>query len=434
MLGRSGESQQESQLPTRLAHSGEDGYLSSTPSEMEAKLERLLVEGDDFHTLEKEFEQFCPFEALGMVRSEVRHGNFLAYLLDPKRPHGFHSEILRAFLLALSRTTSPTSGSFRLRPLDVHLMDIQQAEVRREWRNIDLLIVMPSEKIVIPIELKIDSTQGVDQLQRYRHIVESEWLLDHGWKHLNVFLTKHDEAPLDADQWHPLRMSDLVNELEPIAKTNGSSVASESLRAYLRMLRRHHLEDKRLEEIASKLWSRHKEALEFLADRRPDAVGNLFDALKDRRGELAKALSEVGPQVVLDADYKTIVRFAFAKWDDLPGFKQATWTESKRFVLLELKREGPKINAYLYLGPGEEDARAAYASLLDKKRLHRPNTRVGRDWMCLAKSEMLSSQIDEETDMETAIEIVTKSLQLFARKVFDHFDPVLASLTTSSKN
>ena len=229
-------------------------------------------------------------------------------------------------------------------------------------------------------------------------------------------------------------MADLVNELEPIAKANGSSVASESLRAYLRMLRRHHLEDERLEEIARRLWSRHREALEFLADRRPDAVGNLFDALKDRRGELAKALSDVSSQVVLDSDYKTIVRFAFAEWDDLPGFKQATWTESKRFILLELKREGPRINAYLYLGPGEEDTRAGYASLLDKRRLHRPTARVGREWMCLAKSEMLGSQIDEETDLETSIEIVTKSLQLFARKVFDHFDPVLASLANSSKN
>lgn len=407
--------------------------MSSISSEMETKLERLLVDGDEFDKLEKEFDQFCPFEALGMVQSEIRHGNFLAYLLDPKRPHGFHSEILRAFLLALSRKTSLT-GSPRLRPLDVHLMDIEHAEVRREWRNIDLLIVLPSEKIVIPIELKIDSTQGVDQLQRYRRIVESEWLVDQGWKHLNVFLTKHDEAPLDADQWQPLRMGDLVKELETIARTNGSSNASESLRAYIRMLRRHHLEDEHLEEIARKLWSRHKEALEFLADRRPDAVGNLFDALKDRRGELAKAIREVGSQVVLDADYKTIVRFAFSEWDDLPHFKQATWTETKRFILLELKREGPKINAYLYLGPGEEEARAAYASLLDKQRMHRPNARVGRDWMCLAKSEMLGNQIDEETDMETAIEIVTKSLQRFARKVFDHFDPVLASLTKSSEN
>jgi len=41
---------------------------------------------------------------------------------------------------------------------------------------------------------------------------------------------------------------------------------------------------------------------------------------------------------------------------------------------------------------------------------------------------------NEETDLETFIEIVTKSLQLFARKVFDNFDPVLASLANSSKN
>ncbi|MGI6856393.1 PD-(D/E)XK nuclease family protein [Mesorhizobium sp. 1B3] len=367
-----------------------------------------------------------------MVRSEVRHGNFLAYLLNPSRPHGFHSDVLRALLLAISRNTlHPGGGGNPLRPLDVHLMDIEQADVRREWRNIDLLIVLRSEKIVIPVELKIDSTQGTDQLQRYRRIVESEWQTADGWKHLNVFLTKHDEPPLDPDHWQPLRIRDLVNEFEPIAETAVTSAASESLRAYLRMLRRHHLEDERLEEIARKLWSRHREALDFLADRRPDAIGNLFDALKDRKVELAKSLCGPDLQVLPDADKGTILRFAYAKWDNLPGFRQADWTDSKRFILLELKRERSKINAYLYLGPGEEENRARYVSLLEKKRLHRPNQRVGRDWMCLAKSEMLGDQIDDDTDVETSIEIVTKSLQLFAWKIFDHFDPVLGSLTAA---
>lgn len=188
------------------------------------------------------------------------------------------------------------------------------------------------------------------------------------------------------------------------------------------------MEDRRLEEFARKLWSRHKEALEFLADRRPDNVGNVFNALRDRREELANALSGPNRQVVLDSDYKTIIRFAFAKWDDLPGFKLAHWTETKRFILLELKREADYLNAYLYLGRGNEAARQLYAGVLQGTRLHRPNSRFGRDWTCLAKKEILRVQSEDDDDMELSIAKVTNNLQEFARDVFNHFDPILATL------
>jgi hypothetical protein len=49
---------------------------------MESKLEAFLLFHSDFAEIEKEFDQYCPFEALGMVRSEVRHGNYLAFPLN----------------------------------------------------------------------------------------------------------------------------------------------------------------------------------------------------------------------------------------------------------------------------------------------------------------------------------------------------------------
>lgn len=407
--------------------------MSSVRPNLESQLEQLLVNDDEFRRLENEFDQFCPFEALGMVRSEVRHGNFLAYLLEPGRPHGFHTDVLRAFLLAVSRATSRSSQTAsRLKPLNVHLMDIEQADVRREWRSIDLLIVIPAEKLVIPIELKVESSQGSDQLLRYRRIVESQWPKGDGWRHVNVFLTKYEEEPIDAEHWHALNLRDLVAELDIVSARASPGPGNDSLKAYLRMLRRHHLEDADLEDIARKLWSRHREALEFLADNRPDATANLFEILKERKSAVLKSLKDIGLNVVLDAEYKNIIRFAFEQWDTLPGFKSSRWTDSKRLILLELKREKSSIAAYLYLGPGDEAARSQYLALLDKTRLHRPNARAGRDWMCLAKADMLPNQIDEDSDLDLAMEAVIGSLDKFAAKVFNHFDPILANIDGST--
>ncbi|MFN7398524.1 MAG: PD-(D/E)XK nuclease family protein [Sandaracinobacter sp.] len=107
---------------------------------VEAALEALIVGNRDFAELERASRRFCPFEAIGMVRQEIRHAHFLSYCLDPLRPHGFGAEPLRAFLRALA--ASAPGGETPLSVLEVHLADLSDVEVRREWRRIDLLVAV----------------------------------------------------------------------------------------------------------------------------------------------------------------------------------------------------------------------------------------------------------------------------------------------------
>lgn len=405
--------------------SSDYGFAGENLLEIEGQIERLIVDDGDFAQLEAEFDNFCPFEALGLVRAEIRHGNLLAYLLNPLRPHGFNTAILRSFLLAVARNvTVPRHGSI-LKPLDVHLLDFQDAEIRREWRNIDLLIILRSTRLVIPIELKIDSSQGREQLKRYRAIVETAWKQSDGWKHVCVFLTKNEEEPEDSEHWSSLQLEELALELEAASAASGDSPHGASLlQAYLKMLRRHHLNDERLNELARKLWARHGEALAFLADHRPDAIGNLFASLRDRRREMATHIGSPSRQVSVDSDQANVIRFAFERWETLRGFKTSRWTESKRLILLELKREGSKLTSYLYLGPGSGTEREEYAVVLDKHRLHRPTSRAGRDWMCLAKRELFKSNESDDIDIDHVSGMIIKSVEAFAADVFQHFDPL----------
>ncbi|NEJ21118.1 hypothetical protein GR247_13180 [Rhizobium leguminosarum] len=400
--------------------------------DIEDTIERLVVDDEDFHKLEAEFFTFCPFEALGMVRAEVRHGNLLAYLLDPLRPHGFNTQILRSFLRVVARKATIGQHVSALKPLDVHLLDLQDAEVRREWRNIDVLIILHSARLVIPIELKVDSFQSRGQLRRYRKIVEEGWPLDDGWKHISIFLTKQEEHPEDSEHWSSVLLADVADELGTTSTWAGETPAGAALvQSYLRMLRRHHLDDERLNELARKLWARHGEALAFLADNRPDAIGNLFASLRDRRHEIASRMSSSDRNVSSEGAQTSILRFAFQRWDQLRGFRTARWTESKRLILLEVKREGPRLNSYLYLGPGETVDRELYAAALEKHRLHRQYARAGREWMCLAKKELFKAQESDEIDADTVGEVIIKALETFAANVFQHFDPHLRPFDNS---
>jgi hypothetical protein len=64
----------------------------------EQKLAALL-DDPEFQTIAESESRFNIFDALGTRRQELRHSDFLSYLLDPKKAHGLGSRFLRDFLL-----------------------------------------------------------------------------------------------------------------------------------------------------------------------------------------------------------------------------------------------------------------------------------------------------------------------------------------------
>lgn len=69
---------------------------------MEAKL-ATLFDDPDFNGIHQRLSPFNLFEAVGAIRAELRHSNFLAYLLAPARPHGLGARPLIAVLRAIFR-------------------------------------------------------------------------------------------------------------------------------------------------------------------------------------------------------------------------------------------------------------------------------------------------------------------------------------------
>lgn len=312
-------------------------------------LEGLLVHSPEFRALEAKLDVFCPFEALGVVGAEIRHSNYLSYILNPHRPHGFGDGLLRPFLMeALRAGAAPSTG---LTPLDIHLIDLGNVEIRREWENIDLLITVPQARLVVAMELKIEAQQAENQLKRYRERVDRTWPEDE-WRKLFIFLTKHEEKP--HDDWIPVRLSNLVKVIDDFLPAGPEThPAYQTLRAYSEMIKRHHMENEELAKLAGAIWSRHSEALLFLMNHQPDVFAPLFASVVAGAEEIAeKASATSGLTIVQDDDQGRIIRFAVEEWDVIPGFLESTWTSSKRVLLFELKFESDAVRGYLYIGPG----------------------------------------------------------------------------------
>src|SRR6266568_1323310 len=93
--GRGGE------LTADMSTSPDSAIPAGENGEALTALERFVVENDDLLALELLIGKFNIFDAVKIARTEIRHSNFLAFLLDPLESHGHGQLFLTAFLMDL---------------------------------------------------------------------------------------------------------------------------------------------------------------------------------------------------------------------------------------------------------------------------------------------------------------------------------------------
>ncbi|MBX3362490.1 MAG: PD-(D/E)XK nuclease family protein [Phycisphaeraceae bacterium] len=253
-------------------------------------LERFIAENDDLFALESIVGRFNVFDALGAKKRELSHSNFLAWLLDPSESHHHGSLFLRAILMDLLKQGRPLSPGSPLSLLELDGNDLHDAQVLREWRNIDLLIVVPSIGLVVAVENKVKSSEHSNQLQRYKSIVNDRFP---DMKRLFAFLTVDDDDATDED-WISYTYGDVHRVLyRARAQAAGSTESEVSifLDHYLSLLERDMVSEGEVQRLCRQIYSNHKQAINLInkhagGDAAPvleafeKAVGNRFPNVK----------------------------------------------------------------------------------------------------------------------------------------------------------
>ncbi|BAY13327.1 PDDEXK-like family protein [Calothrix sp. NIES-2098] len=180
------------------------------PPTAQALLEKFIVDNEELDNLESKLAQFNIFEAIGVVRQEIRHSNFLAFLLNPSQNHRLDDIFLKRFLkgVLLDTEQSTNVNYANISSVDVDIADLTDAEVKREWQNIDIFIHSPRNKLVCAIENKVDSREHSNQLERYRKIIENQYS---NYQKIFIYLTPKGNKPSD-EHWRIYKYSqDLRN-------------------------------------------------------------------------------------------------------------------------------------------------------------------------------------------------------------------------------
>jgi hypothetical protein len=375
-------------------------------------LDRFVSDLDgsgELEKLEDTLDEFNLFEALGAISAEIRHSNFLAWLLNPNGSHGLGDTIVKRFL---QRALIHLGDERPLTPVDLDLMDLSDLEVRREWADIDVLLLSPQNRLVIVIENKIGAAESKGQLEKYRTRIRKDFPPDGAvrWRHLFLFLTIDGDPPSDG-AFIPISYVQIVELLDAIVKNRDATLSPDvkmAMRHYVQMLRRQHMEDSELIRLARTVYAKHKAALDFIFDNRPDHWS-------DTREFVASLLKEL--PVTLEFSTLTFVRFYPESWKPWAEYlSQGTGWKSggcDQLMLCEIRPDTEKKRArvQLVLGPGPVETRNRLVETLKEVQVF--TGKAYPSWTTLVAKPWRDLDSEGESDPQKSAERLISDVNAF---------------------
>ena len=215
--------------------------------------------------LEEILAEFDLFAFLGLSTSEEVHSRILAWLLNPQENHSMGDFFLTNFLLETKAATDQ----------QVRAVDWSESGVQREWRNVvdgktgflDILILNTRAAFACAIENKILTGEHGEQLTRYRQALEQKYGAFH---RSYLFLSPQGIPPARPEErsvWTPVDYGTILRLIE---KTHRSGADRQNpavgafLQQYATTLRRRIVPDTSLERLATRIYLRHREAIDLI--------------------------------------------------------------------------------------------------------------------------------------------------------------------------
>jgi len=357
-------------------------------------LENFISENEELEDLESIVNQFNIFTSLRIESSEIRHSNFLSWLTDPNETHGLGDYFLKLLIKRIARI----ANSFQIDTvslIDIDYWDLENSEVFREEKYIDLLIKDDKNKFVCVIENKIKSTEHDNQLQRYFNHVISEFP---DYKKMFVYLTVEGEIPESdsSNNWIPFSYSQIVETIDYLLKSKGNTLSNEIhifISHYLEMLRRYIVEDSNVHKLCRRIYIKHKRAIDLIIEFKPDRLYDISNMLQD--------IIDNDADLILDISNKSRIRFIPTNLDFIRK-DGSGWTNTKRILLFEIQNIESGVRLYLYIGPGDHDLRKKIFDIASSRKsiFMYAVDKLSAKWKTLYRKSLIKADKYETMDNE----------------------------------
>lgn len=274
----------------------------------------------DFEKLELKFKQPNIFKILNISKAEIRHSSFLAWLLNPNENHGLNNLFLKKFL----REVFIDDTLNKLDELDLYNINYNNSEVRREWNDIDILIIV--DNYVICIENKFESKEHSNQLERYFKIINKNFK---EYKKAFVYLTPFGDKPTSEfgqNTYIIYSYEKIIQHIEQIKYVYSESLNEKVkiyLKDYISILKRELMQNDDLNILASKIYKNHKELIEFIYKNKPDLASDLYFVFE-------KYIKNKG--LIIGSKNKGYIRFTTPKIKKITPNIANGWIQKENFL------------------------------------------------------------------------------------------------------
>ena len=387
-----------------------------------AALERLIVGDPDFERLETLLAEFNVFEAIGVVRQELRHSDFLAFLLDPQQNHGLGDAFVTRFLQK-AIAHAPRAG-LPVSPVQLDLWDLEEISVLREWQNIDLLLLDAEHQFATIIENKIGSEEHSRQLERYYATVQAQYP---DWAILALYLTPDGDVPEGDERYLACGYEVIHDVCEELLARRASTMGSDVqvlLRHYIQMLQTRIMSETPIAQLCREIYRKHKRALDLILEHRPDRQ----DVIRRYLEELVAA----EPGLIPEDSSKSYVRFAVATWES-PFLRQGQgWTRSGRMLLFEMENYADNVRIRLGIGPGPVDVRRRLFEFAQDHKIFNTRGALRQKWNTIYSRPLVAAKAAADLETEELKEKLRAEWQRFLATDFPEIERVVAAHLTST--
>ena len=280
---------------------------------------KLLTSEDLAELNAKSDNKFNIFQALKLQNNEVKHSNFLGWLLTPFESHNLMDCFLKELLkIALQNDTSL---------VDIILSDLTDAKVTLEkmandGRRMDIFIDCPTNKLVCVIENKVWSGEGCNQLEDYR-----DFILNHdkykNYKHkIFLFLTPYKYSLCeDYKGYIRINYGDILKAINNLMKQYGCLLDDDVkifIEHYKKMVERNIMgeTDKEIIDLCRKIYRENKSAIDLIIennDYKADVLNVMAEVIKERT-DLQEITVENNGILALPDNLNNLDKLKYGEW------------------------------------------------------------------------------------------------------------------------
>ena len=393
-----------------------------TTEEGVKELERFIFNNETLEKLESIVDKFNIFSSLGIINQEIRHSNFLAWLLDPNETHNVSDYFTTSFLKLAAYNDSNENPDLNL--IDIDTLNLTKINVYREWNNIDVLLVDDDQKLVCVIENKVDSKEHSNQLTRYRKVIESNYP---DYRKIYIYLTVYGEEPENEKEYISISYREVSQLIESLLERKESQMNDEIsmfIRHYNEMVKRYIMEESEVQELCEQLYKKHKKALDLIFKHKPDIYSDIKDMLDE--------IIDTNENLEKDHCSKSYIRFIPKTLDFFPKNGEG-WTKSKRILLFEIVNYDKAVDLVLLIGPGDSVIRQSIYDLAKTNTVfNKTSAKLAKKWSSIYKVKLSSIASLDGKSKEEIKEKLSIALNKFLNNDFILMEENLVKLDTNN--